>query len=62
MHADSRGQRVAATAAFARAQMGTTAEGRVHHEAFEVSKTLFSSVLRCSDLIAGSSGIVTRHS
>jgi len=61
MHAYSRGHRVAATAVFASAQMGTTAAGRVHHEACEVTNTLHSSVLLCSDFIAGSGGIVTHQ-
>ena len=62
MHAYSRRHRVAATAVFANSQMGTTAAARAHHEACEATNTLHSSVLLCSDLIAGSGGIVTQHS
>jgi uncharacterized protein (UPF0548 family) len=62
MQAYSRRHRVAANAVFAGWQMRTTAGCRVHHAACEVTNTLHSSVLLCSDLIAGSGGIVTRHS
>jgi hypothetical protein len=61
MQAFSRRHRVAATAVFATAPMDTTAGGRVHHEACEVTNTLHSSVLLCSDLMAGSGGIVTHQ-